>query len=200
MPGMRRAGPRRPAGMRRSAAVRSGPSGHGRRPELRQPLTVRDDRSRSFSRNSTRAQPPAPPALPSPARRSGRHSRPPQRVGRSPVTLHHCGGADLQVVGRDVVPAGCRKPRQAPRRRRPGAAGKHDEEQLANLARPRRLRPLDNATAGGRSDSCGCASGIRHARRRISRPARRSHPVHARRPRYRSDPHRRTGPGRIEAW
>jgi hypothetical protein len=42
------------------------------------------------------------------------------RVGRGAVARCHRGGVGLQVVGRVVVPAGCRTPRQVPQRRRPG--------------------------------------------------------------------------------
>jgi hypothetical protein len=71
--------------------------------------------------------------------------RPSQRVGRGAVALRRRGGAGVQVVGGFAVPAGCRKPRQASQRRRPGAAGEPVEERFTNLARPRRLRPLDDA-------------------------------------------------------
>jgi len=47
-------------------------------------------------------------------------------------------------------PAGCRTPGQAPQGRRPGAAGKPDEERLTHLARPRRLRPLHAVRSSGR--------------------------------------------------
>jgi hypothetical protein len=58
-------------------------------------------------------RPPIPPALPTPGYHSGRHSYSSQRLGRGAVALCHRGGAGLQVVGRVVVAAGCRQPRQA---------------------------------------------------------------------------------------